>query len=101
MKIKKGDKIVVTAGKDNGREGVVERTYARQNKIVVAGINMVKKHLKKSEQTPQGGVAEVPRPLSVSNVLLICPKCKKRSKIGYKIEKGRKSRICRTCKSKI
>ena len=101
MKIKKGDKIAVTAGKDNGRAGIVERIYPKQGTIVVAGINMVKKHIKKSEQTPQGGVAEVPRPLAVSNVLLICPKCKKKSKIGYKVEKGKKSRICRTCKSKI
>ncbi len=101
MKIKKGDKIVVIAGKDNGREGVVDRVYPKQGKIVVIGINMVKKHLKKTEQTPQGGVADVPRALQVSNVLLKCPKCKKTTTVGYKVEKGRKSRICKACKSKI
>ena len=101
MKVKKGDKVVIIKGKDSGRNGTVDRTYPKQNKILVMGINVSKKHVKKSEQTPQGGVADVPRPFSVSNVLLVCPKCKKHSKIGYKVEKGRKTRICKKCQSKI
>lgn len=101
MKLKKGDKIIVFTGKDRGREGTVERTYPKQKKITVTGINLVKKHIQKTEQTPQGGVVEVPRPFMASNVRLICPKCKKHSTIGYSIEKGRKMRICKKCKSKI
>ena len=101
MKFKKGDKVKVTVGKDYGRDGIIERLYPKQGTVLVTGVNMVKKHLKKSEQNPQGGVAEVSRPLAVSNLILICPKCKKPSKIGYKIEKGEKKRVCRACESKI
>lgn len=101
MKIKKGDKVVVSAGKDKGREGTVERVYPNQEKILVAGANMVKRHVDKTEQTPQGGVVEVPRPFHVSNVLLICPKCGKKTKIAYSIEKKGKKRMCKKCKSKF
>ncbi len=101
MKIRKGDKIIVISGKDAGRQGTVDRTYPKQQKILVTGINIAKKHIKKSEQTPQGGVADVPRSIQVSNVLLVCPKCKKHSTVGYKVEKGKKTRICNKCKSKV
>lgn len=101
MKIKKGDKIRVIVGKDKGKEGVVEKVYNKSNKILVLGINLYKRHLKKSDKFPQGGVIDVPRPILVSKVMFICPKCKKPTKIGYQIEKNRKVRICKKCKSII
>lgn len=101
MKIKKGDKVKVITGKDKGREGVVERVYRKTFKIVIPGINIYKKHIKKTEQTPQGGVVEIPRALDVSKVILVCPKCGKPARVGYQIEKNRKFRICKRCKSKI
>ncbi len=101
MKLKKGDKIIVISGEDKGREGSVERIYPKQQKIVVAGVNMAKKHIQKIDQTPQGGVAEVPRSFSISNVLLKCPKCGKKTKVGYSVEKGKKRRICKKCENKI
>jgi large subunit ribosomal protein L24 len=101
MKILKGDKVKIMSGKDKGREGKVEKAYKKQNKILLEGINIYKKHVKKSEQTPQGGVVEIPRPIGVSKVALICPKCSKITKIGIKRDKGKKSRMCKKCKSII
>jgi len=101
MKIRKGDKIKVIAGKDKGREGIVEKVYIRQETVLVPGTNLYKKHVRKSEQMPKGGVVEVPRPLSMGKVMVICPKCKKPTRVGYMREKGSKSRICKKCKSTI
>jgi large subunit ribosomal protein L24 len=63
MKIKKGDKVKVIYGKDKGKEGVVEKVYQKANKVLIPGINLYKKHIKKNEKMPQGGIIEVPRPL--------------------------------------
>ena len=101
MKIKKGDKIRVTAGKDSGREGVVERVYAKANRLLITGVNIYKKHIKKNEKMPQGGTVEVPRPLDAAKVMLICPKCKKETRIGYELVKNKKFRVCKKCGSRI
>lgn len=101
MKIHKGDKVKIIAGKDKGRNGVVDRVYPKSNRILIPKINIYKKHIKKSDKMPQGGVVEVPRPLDVSKVMLICPRCGKITRIGYKVEKNKKIRICRKCESKI
>lgn len=101
MKIKKGDKIKVMAGKDKGRGGKVERVYLKQNKILVPGVNLYKRHIKKSDQAPQGGVVEVPRPLDIAKIALICPKCGKVTRVGYISEKGKKLRVCKKCKGKF
>jgi large subunit ribosomal protein L24 len=101
MKIKKGDKVKVIYGKDKGKEGVVEKVYQKANKVLIPGINLYKKHIKKNEKMPQGGIIEVPRPLAVSKVMLICPKCKKPSRVGFLKERKKKFRVCRKCKSKI
>lgn len=101
MKLKKGDKVKVIAGKDKEREGTIEKVYATSNKIVVPQINMYKKHVKKNEQMPQGGVVELPRPLDASKVMLICPKCNKVTRTGYEVKGDKKTRICKKCKSAI
>jgi large subunit ribosomal protein L24 len=101
MKIKKGDKVKVIAGKDKGREGVVERVYSKSMKLVVPAVNIYKKHVKKNEKMPKGGVVEVPRPVAVAKVMLICSKCGKVTRIGYKIEGKKKLRICQKCESTI
>lgn len=101
MKILKGDKIKVVYGKDKGREGKVERVYKKQNKVLIEGINIYKKHVKKSEQSPKGGIVELPRALDVSKIVIICPKCSKPTRITIKREKGKKSRVCKKCKSII
>ncbi len=101
MKIHKGDKIKVITGKDKGRDGVIDRVYLKSNKVLIQKVNMYKKHIKKSEKMPQGGVVEVPRAIDISKIMLICPKCGKLTRIGYKVEKNKKIRICRKCESKI
>ena len=101
MKLKKGDKIAVLAGKDKGRHGTIEKIYSKQNKALVAGINIYKKHIKKSERMPQGGVVELPRAINVSKIAFVCTKCKKNTRIGYKIEGTKKFRICRKCNSRV
>ncbi len=101
MKIKKGDKVRVVAGKDEGREAVVEKVYEKSGKVLLPKINIYKKHIKKNEKMPQGGVVEVPRPLAAAKVMLICPKCGKVTRVGYTVDKNGKFRICRKCKSKI
>jgi large subunit ribosomal protein L24 len=101
MKIKKGDKIIITAGKDKGRKGVVEKVYKNANKVIIAGMNLYKKHIKKNEKMPQGGIIDIPRPIDVSKLALMCSKCGKITRVGFKIEKNKKYRICRKCESKI
>lgn len=101
MKIKKGDKIKVIAGKDKGKEGTVQKVYVNQSKVLMTGINIYKKHIKKNEKMPQGGTVELPRPMDVSKIMLMCPSCNKVTRIGYKVSKGTKTRICKKCKNKI
>jgi len=101
MKIIKGDKVKIIAGKDNGRDGVVEKVYSKQNKVLIPGINLYKKHIRKSEQMPKGGVVEIPRPIDVAKIMLICPKCKQATRVGYTVNKAKKLRVCRKCKSEL
>ncbi|MDA1316442.1 MAG: 50S ribosomal protein L24 [bacterium] len=97
MKIKKGDTIIVITGKDKKRTGKVDRVYPKSQKLVIENINMYKRHVKKSEQSPNGGFVEVARPIQSSKVMFECPKCKKPSRLGYEIIKGTKKRICKKC----
>jgi large subunit ribosomal protein L24 len=101
MKIIKGDKVKIIAGKDKGREGKVERAYKKQNKVLIEGINIYKRHIKKSEKVPKGGVVDVPRLIDVSKIMLICSKCNKPTRIGLKRENKKKIRVCKKCKSVI
>ena len=101
MKIKKGDKVKIIYGKDKGRQGVIERVYPKSNRVLIPGINIYKKHIKKNEKMPQGGKVELPRSLMISKVMLICPKCSKPTRVSYTIEKGKKFRVCKKCDSKI
>lgn len=101
MKLKQGDKVKVIAGKNKGEEATIERVYKKSNKVLLPGVNMYKKHVKKNEQMPQGGVVDLPRPLDVSKLMLICPNCSKQTRVGYKIEGEKKQRICKKCESAI
>jgi len=101
MKIKKGDKVKVIYGKDKGKEGVVEKIYRKSRKVLIPGINLYKRHIKKNQKMPQGGIIEVPQPLDVSKIMIVCPKCKKPTRTGFVIEKEKKFRICKKCENKI
>lgn len=101
MKILKGDKVVVIAGKDKGKEGIVQAVYPKLNKVVVEGVNVHKKHKKPTQNSPEGSVVEMYVPIDVSNVAIVDPKTKKASRVGYKIEKGQKVRISKASGSKL
>lgn len=94
IRLKKGDKVIVRAGKYKGQTGKVTATHLRDNMVTVEGINIVKKHVKPNQQHPQGAIVEVTKPIGVSKVGIVDPDSKKASRIGYKINKeGVKTRI--------
>lgn len=98
MKIKKGDTVFVLAGKDKGRTGKVDRIYAKSERVLVEGINMLKKAIPKSEQAPQGGIVDVARPVHISNLMVVDPKSKKPSRVSIKISEGKKERVFKNSK---
>jgi len=101
MKIKKGDNILVISGKDKGKTGKVTRAIPKEGKILVEGINLRKKHVRPKKQGEKGQIVQVPAAMQASNVKMICPKCGKATRVGYKIEKNIKSRICKKCQQII
>jgi large subunit ribosomal protein L24 len=99
MKIHVGDTVKVTAGKDKGKTGKVERSYPQKQSVLVAGVNIYKKHVKARNNRP-GEIIQVTRPLPTGNVALICPKCNQPTRVGYSVgSDGKKVRICRKCKA--
>jgi large subunit ribosomal protein L24 len=96
FKIRKDDTVQVIAGKDKGKRGQVVRIIAKKDAVIVSGINIVKKAIKKRSQQDQGGIAEIEAPLHISNVAIVCKKCGP-TKIGYKIDGDKKIRVCRKC----
>ncbi len=101
MKIVKGDKVIVIAGSDKGKTGVVQAVYPKTNKVVVEGVNIHKKHKKPTQNNPEGSVVEMYVPIDASNVAIVDPKTKKASRVGYKVEKGVKTRISKASGSKL
>ena len=101
MNFKTGDKVVVITGKDKGKEGTITKTLRAENKVIVEGINVVKKHMKPQGNQP-GSIVEVEAPIHASNVMIIDPKTKKGTRIGHEIDKkGKKKRISRSSKENL
>ena len=94
MKIKKGDKVVILSGDDKGKSGEVVKAMPKESKVVVAGVNLVKRHTKPSQTTP-GGIVTKEAPIHVSNVALVDAKSGKATKVGYKVVDGKKVRLAR------
>lgn len=101
--IRKNDNVVVTTGKDRGKRGRVVRVVAEKNRLVVEGVNIVKRHTKANPQrNVKGGLVEREAPLHASNVQLVCPECGKPTRIGRQIlADGRKVRVCRKCEGVV
>jgi large subunit ribosomal protein L24 len=98
MKIKKDDTVLVIAGKEKGKKGKVRFAYPDQKRVMVEGVNMIKKHAKAKAQVKQAGIIEREAPINVSDVMLLCSKCNKPARVGYRVlQDGRKARICRAC----
>jgi large subunit ribosomal protein L24 len=101
-KIKKNDTVVALAGKDKGKQGRVIAVYGKDNKILVEGVNFVKKHARKQSQEQQGGIVSKEMPIPISNVMVICKSCSRPTRVGTKIlEDKSKVRICKKCKEAL
>ena len=97
FKIRKDDQVEIIAGKDKGKRGNVVRVIRDKDRVIVAGCNIVKKAMKKRSQQDQGGIVEIEAPLNISNVGIVCKKCGRPVKVGYKIDGDKKVRVCRKC----
>lgn len=95
MKLKKGDPVVVVSGKDKGKQGNILRTLPTENKVVVEGVGLVKRHLRRAMKGQSGGIVERPRAIDASNVMLADPKTGKGTRIGRKIEDGKNVRVAK------
>jgi large subunit ribosomal protein L24 len=97
-KLKTGDTVLVIAGKDKGKIGRIIRVFPKEDRAIVEGVNRIKKHVKPTPRNPQGGIIEVFGKIHISNLMLVCPKCNKPTRVGIKIlEDKRKLRYCKKC----
>ncbi|MDP2719307.1 MAG: 50S ribosomal protein L24 [Dehalococcoidia bacterium] len=98
MKIHKNDSVLVICGKDKGKKGKVRVVDTKKDRLIVDGVNMIKKHVRPTGTVRQAGIIEREAPIKVSNVMVLCPKCSKPARIGHlSLEDGKKVRLCRAC----
>jgi len=96
LRVKTGDKVVVIAGKDKSKQGRILKVYPKEGRVVVEGVNIVKRHTKPNPQHPEGGIVEKEAPIHVSNVMIVDPKTGEPTRVGYKfLEDGRKVRYAK------
>jgi large subunit ribosomal protein L24 len=96
MHVKKGDKVIVISGKDRGKTGTILEAYPKRDRVLVEGVNMIKKHAKPSQENPQGGILNLEAPIHVSNVMPVDPKTGKPTRVGYEVRNGKKVRIAKS-----
>lgn len=101
MKIKKGDEVKVNIGKDKGRVAKVEKAFSKLNAVLLEGLNQYKRHVKARAKNQKSEIVTISKPISLSNVVLICPKCHNPARVGYKITGKTKQRICKKCEQAI
>jgi len=102
MKIRKNDNVIVIAGKDKGKKGKVRQIMPKNGRLVIEGVNLIKRHSKTRGQARQAGIIELEAPMDISNVMLVCNKCSKPARVGFKVlPDGKKVRICSSCKEVI
>jgi len=98
LHVRKGDKVFVLSGKDKGRKSTVVSAHPRENKVMVEGVNMIKKHSRPTQKVPQGGIRETEAPINVSKVMVICPSCQKPTRIASReLADGKRARACKKC----
>ncbi|MGY3716663.1 50S ribosomal protein L24 [Sutcliffiella cohnii] len=95
MHVKKGDKVQVISGKDKGKQGVILQAFPKKDRVLVEGVNIVKKHAKPSQANPQGGIISQEAPIHVSNVMPLDPKTGVPTRVGYKVVDGKKVRVAK------
>lgn len=100
MKIKTGDEVQVLQGKDKGKKSKVEKVSIKKNVVWISGVNIFKRHAKRQGNTP-GGIIDIVKPLSVSKVAVVCPKCNLATRVGFQQKNSGKMRICKKCKQAL
>ena len=99
MKIRKNDTVLVIAGRDKGKKGKVRFSYPKDERVLVEGVNFIKRHARARQAVRQAGIIEREARIQVSNVMLLCSKCNHPTRIGFRfLEDGRKVRVCRSCR---
>jgi large subunit ribosomal protein L24 len=102
MKIRKNDTVVIVAGKDSGKKGKVRHSLPNEGRVIVEGLNMIKRHSRAGRAARQAGIIELEAPIHVSNVMLVCEKCGKPTRVGFRfLDDGKKVRICNSCQEVI
>ncbi len=101
MKLKKGDEVMIVQGKDRGRKGKIEEIDVKKDTILLPGLNVYKRHVKKQGEGRPSGIIDFPRNLPINRVQLICPKCQKPTRAGYVMSEKDKHRICKKCQQMI
>ena len=97
LHVKKGDTVVVLSGKDKGKQGKIITAMPKAGKVIVEGVNKVKRHSKPSLKVPNGGIITKEMPLHACKVQLVCPACNKPTRVGHKDVNGKNSRVCKKC----
>lgn len=100
-KLKKGDEVKIVLGKDKGKTGKIEKVFPKAQKVLVAGVNQYKRHMKARSQKEQSEIVTLTKPLSVAKVQLICPKCHEVTRVGFTTQDTKKERICKKCKQVV
>ncbi len=101
MKLKKNDLVMVTTGRDKGRQGKIEKIFSDTESVLVLGINQYKKHRKSQGEGKPGDILTLDRPIKTSKVAIICPKCKQQTRVGFTLLNDQKTRVCRKCDERI
>ena len=102
MKIRKNDTVLIITGKDRGKSGKVRRAFPKEDRVVVEGLNMIKRHSRARRATRQAGIIELEAPIHLSNVMLLCDKCGKPTRVGFRfLADGKRVRICSSCQEVI
>ena len=101
MKLKKGDTVAVIKGKDKGKTGKIASVFLRENRVLIEGVNLKKRHRRARRAGQKGEIVTIPHPLAVANVRMICKQCGKKTRIGYRLTNGQKLRICKKCGTEL
>jgi large subunit ribosomal protein L24 len=99
--VKKGDTVTIISGDDKGKKGKVLRVDDKKGRVVVEGLNMMKKHLRPNRDNPQGGIVQIPAPMKSSKVMIVCPSCGKPTRIAREKRNDGKVRVCKQCNKVI
>jgi len=98
VRLKKGDNVLVISGEDKGKKGKIVKIFPKENRVIIEGMNLLKKHMKPTQKSPQGGIVRQEGPVQISNVRLICNKCDKPTSVKHGLTKEQKKvRVCKKC----